>query len=85
MASSGLNVFAHNVETVERLQRIVRDPRAGYQQTLDVLKAGKDEMGKTGQKPVTKSSIMVGLGEHEDEVLPMLKTDARVHDHRLNL
>lgn len=30
LASSGLDVFAHNIETVKRLQRIVRDPRAGY-------------------------------------------------------
>lgn len=38
---SGLDVYAHNVETVERLQRRVRDPRAGYRQTLDVLRAAK--------------------------------------------
>ena len=34
---SGLDVFAQNVETVKRLTHPVRDPRAGYQQTLDVL------------------------------------------------
>ena len=38
---SGLDVFAHNIETVARLQRRVRDPRANYRQTLDVLKAAK--------------------------------------------
>ncbi len=38
---SGLDVFAHNVETVESLQKRVRDPRAGYRQTLNVLKAAK--------------------------------------------
>ena len=38
---SGLDVFAHNIETVESLQRRVRDPRANYRQSLDVLKAAK--------------------------------------------
>ena len=63
LARSGLDVFAHNVETVDRLQRRVRDPRAGYMQTLSVLKAAK-ECGV-----YTKSSIMLGLGETDDEVI----------------
>uniref|UniRef100_A0A383WNL3 Lipoyl synthase, chloroplastic n=1 Tax=Tetradesmus obliquus TaxID=3088 RepID=A0A383WNL3_TETOB len=63
LASSGLDVFAHNVETVERLQKRVRDPRAGYMQTLSVLRAAK-EAGV-----YTKSSIMLGLGETEDEII----------------
>ena len=37
LATSGLDVYAHNVETVERLQRFVRDPRAGYRQSLFTL------------------------------------------------
>lgn len=41
LAASGLDVFAHNVETVERLQRRVRDARAGYFQSLEVLQAAK--------------------------------------------
>lgn len=57
-------VLAHNVECIERLTATVRDPRAGYQQSLDVLKAAK-ELGSE----YTKSSIMVGLGETEEEVL----------------
>ena len=57
-------VLAHNVECIERLTSTVRDPRAGYQQSLDVLEAAK-ELGSE----YTKSSIMVGLGETEDEVL----------------
>ena len=64
VALSGLDVYAHNVETVERLQRRVRDPRAGYRQTLDVLewaKAAKPQL-------VTKTSIMLGLGESAAEV-----------------
>jgi len=63
LARSGLDVYAHNVETVERLQKRVRDPRAGYMQTLDVLKAAK-ECGV-----YTKSSIMLGLGETDDEII----------------
>ncbi|KAL4200722.1 hypothetical protein AMTRI_Chr02g212640 [Amborella trichopoda] len=61
---SGLDVFAHNIETVKRLQRLVRDPRAGYQQSLNVLKHAKT--CKEGM--ITKSSIMLGLGESDDEL-----------------
>lgn len=63
LARSGLDVYAHNVETVESLQRRVRDPRAGYLQTLEVLSAAK-QCGV-----YTKSSIMLGLGESDDEVI----------------
>jgi len=64
LALSGLDVFAHNVETVERLQKRVRDPRAGYEQSLSVLRQAK------ASKPglVTKTSIMLGLGEEDDEI-----------------
>ncbi|KAJ7526779.1 hypothetical protein O6H91_16G023000 [Diphasiastrum complanatum] len=64
VATSGLDVFAHNIETVKRLQRIVRDPRAGYDQSLGVLKNAKQMQ----QGIVTKSSIMLGLGESDEEV-----------------
>ncbi|KMZ62350.1 Lipoyl synthase (Chloroplastic) [Zostera marina] len=64
LVHSGLDVFAHNIETVKRLQRIVRDPRAGYEQSLSVLKHAKN--CKEGM--ITKSSIMLGLGESDDEV-----------------
>ncbi|BBM99814.1 lipoyl synthase [Marchantia polymorpha subsp. ruderalis] len=64
VADSGLDVFAHNIETVKRLQRIVRDPRAGYEQSMSVLKHAKGV--KEGM--VTKSSIMLGLGESDDEI-----------------
>ncbi|PNH01054.1 Lipoyl synthase, chloroplastic, partial [Tetrabaena socialis] len=63
LARSGLDVYAHNVETVARLQRRVRDPRANYLQTLDVLRAAKQA------GVYTKSSIMLGLGETDDEVI----------------
>jgi lipoic acid synthetase len=52
-------VFAHNIETVERLTPFVRDPRAKYRQTLKVLEHVKEVMPKL----VTKTSIMLGLGE----------------------
>lgn len=63
-----LAVLAHNVETVERLTPEVRDPRAGYRQSLGVLEYIK------GLRPhlLTKSSIMVGLGETEEEVFRTL-------------
>lgn len=64
LVHSGLDVFAHNIETVKRLQRIVRDPRAGYEQSLAVLNHAKQS--KEGM--ITKSSIMLGLGESDDEV-----------------
>lgn len=59
------DVIAHNVECVEGLTRKVRDPRAGYQQSLDVLKNIKT-LSSTMH---TKSSIMVGVGETTEEVL----------------
>ncbi|XP_047341591.1 lipoyl synthase, chloroplastic [Impatiens glandulifera] len=65
IVNSGLDVFAHNVETVKRLQRIVRDPRAGYEQSLSVLKHAK--IVKEGM--ITKTSIMLGLGESDDEIM----------------
>ncbi|KAJ4826186.1 Lipoyl synthase, chloroplastic [Turnera subulata] len=64
LVHSGLDVFAHNIETVSRLQRIVRDPRAGYEQSLSVLKHAK--LSKKGM--ITKSSLMLGLGESDEEL-----------------
>ncbi len=63
------DVFAQNVETVERLTRKVRDPRAGYWKTLNVLKAVKE----IDPSRYTKTSIMLGLGETDEEVLQTLK------------
>ena len=69
VVDAGPDVFAHNVETVERLQKKVRDPRAGYAQTLSVLSMIKERSPKT----YTKTSVMLGLGETDDEVLQTLK------------
>jgi lipoic acid synthetase len=67
------HVFAHNIETVERLTKGVRDPRAMYRQSLRVLEMVK-EIDSTRY---TKSSIMMGLGEERDEVIQALR-DLRV-------
>ncbi len=61
---SGLDVFAQNVETVRRLTHPVRDPRAGYEQTLGVLRGAKSHRPGV----LTKSSLMLGLGETEAEI-----------------
>lgn len=65
VALSGLDVFAHNVETVERLQWLVRDPRANYHQSIGVLVKAK----KYNPKLITKTSLMLGLGETDEEIL----------------
>jgi lipoic acid synthetase len=62
---SGIAVFAQNVETVQRLTHPVRDPRAGYRQTLDVLAHAKSYRPDV----LTKTSLMLGLGETEEELL----------------
>jgi len=61
---SGIEVFAQNIETVERLTHPVRDPRAGYLQTLAVLSAAKAHRPRL----LTKSSLMLGLGETDAEI-----------------
>lgn len=68
IVESGLDVYAHNIETVARLQYRVRDPRAGYEQSLATLRAAKEYAQSRGQEMFTKSSIMVGLGETAQEI-----------------
>jgi len=74
LARSGLDVYAHNVETVERLQKFVRDPKAGYHQSLSTLRHAKSVQPDL----YTKTSIMLGLGETDDEVIQTM------HDLRAN-
>ncbi len=69
MLASRVDVFAHNLETVERLQRRVRDVRATYARTLSVLSRALTVRPGV----VTKSSLMLGLGETEDEVLQAMR------------
>lgn len=71
VAESGLDVFAHNIETVEALTPYVRDRRATFRQSLAVLKQAKDVMGQDGI--ITKTSMMLGLGEQEHEIEDALK------------
>ncbi len=75
VVNSGLQVFAQNVETVERLTHVVRDPRAGYQQTLDVLAYAKSVRSDV----LTKSSLMLGIGETDDEVRQTMR-DLKSHN-----
>jgi len=69
VAESGLNVYAHNIECVSRLQHYVRDPRANYAQSMGVLAYVKQNFPDI----LTKSSIMVGLGETRDEVVETMR------------
>ena len=62
-------VIAHNVETVKRLQLKVRDPRANYAQSLKVL----EDVKKSSPKTYTKSALMLGLGETEEEIVQTMK------------
>jgi len=65
---AGPDVIAHNVETVERLQRPVRDPRAGYEQSLSVL-----EQVARDSDAYAKTSLMLGVGEYDHEVYRTLR------------
>ena len=63
------DVFGHNIETVRRLTRTLRDRRAGYDQTLNVLRMVKE----IDPSMRTKSSILVGMGETSEEVLETMR------------
>jgi len=65
VVDSGIEVFAQNVETVRRLTHPVRDPRAGYDQTIEVLKHAKQHRPDL----LTKTSLMLGLGERDNEIM----------------
>lgn len=69
MAKSGLDVYAHNLETVEALTPHVRDRRAGYRQSLNVLKRAKE----TVPSLITKTSVMLGLGETDDQIIQTMQ------------
>jgi len=68
VVDSGVAVFAQNIETVRRLTHPVRDPRAGYEQTLAVLAHAKRHRPEL----LTKSSLMLGLGESDEEIAATL-------------
>ncbi len=64
VANCGADVLAHNLETVRRLSPAVRDPRAGYDLSLQVLRTLKE----LAPRALTKSSLMLGMGETEQEI-----------------
>ena len=69
LATSGLDVFAHNVETVERLTPRVRDRRANYKQSMEVLRY----VDSLNTGCLTKTSLMLGLGETDDDIRQTLR------------
>ncbi len=69
VVDAGPEVFAQNVETVERLTHPVRDPRAGYRRTLEVLAVAKRHRPDL----LTKTSLMLGLGESDEEILGTMR------------
>lgn len=75
LARSGLDVYAHNLETVEALTPHVRDRRATYRQSLAVLKRVKE----TAPDLITKTSLMLGLGEQDEQIMQTLR-DLRAID-----
>ncbi|CAG8623629.1 16073_t:CDS:1, partial [Funneliformis caledonium] len=75
VASSGLDVYAHNIETVEALTPYVRDRRATFKQSLNVL----EHVKKIQPSLITKTSIMLGVGETDEEVLDAMKELRKIH------
>jgi len=75
VVDAGIEVFAQNIETVRRLTHPVRDRRAGYRQTLKVLRHAKRHRADV----LTKSSLMLGLGETDDEIRETMQ-DLRAHN-----
>ncbi|MGC9010304.1 MAG: lipoyl synthase [Sulfolobales archaeon] len=74
VVEAGPDVVAHNIETVKRLTPVVRDRRASYSQSLRVLEIVK----RINPRIITKSSILLGLGEEFDEVIEAMKDLRRV-------
>ena len=81
VVDSGLQVFAQNVETVRRLTHPVRDARASYEQTLAVLAHAKRHRPDV----LTKSSLMLGLGEGDTEVIEVMEDLRAAHVDILTL
>jgi lipoic acid synthetase len=75
VVEAGPDVFAHNVEVPRRLTPVIRDARCSYDRSLEVLRHAKER----APDRLTKSSIMVGIGESDDEVLEALADLRRAH------
>ena len=69
VVAAGLDVFAHNVEVVRRITPDIRDRRCSYDRSLDVLATAK----RAAPTRMTKSSIMVGVGETDGEIVETLR------------
>ncbi|ODV78395.1 Lipoic acid synthetase [Suhomyces tanzawaensis NRRL Y-17324] len=69
LAKSGLDVYAHNLETVEALTPHIRDRRATYRQSLGILSRAKEAQPSL----VTKTSIMLGFGENDEQIMQTLR------------
>lgn len=72
---AGPEVIAHNVETVPRLSPLVRDHRASFERSVDVLRTVKE----IDPSVLTKSSLMLGLGEEREEVIRTLRSLREAH------
>jgi lipoic acid synthetase len=81
LTDAPLDVFAHNVECVPRLDTLVRDPRASFAQSVHVLLRAKELRDDVW----TKSSIMVGLGETDSEVVDAMRQLREAHVDMLTL
>ena len=81
VVTSGLDVYAQNIETVERLTHVVRDPRAGYAQTLAVLGLARE----IAPEVLVKTSLMLGLGETDAEIIATMKDLRAIDVHILTL
>jgi lipoic acid synthetase len=72
------DVFAHNLEVTRALTKQIRDPRCSYDRSLDVLRHAKEH----APERLTKSSLMVGLGERDEEILEAMRD---LHDARVDI
>jgi len=81
VVDSGLEVFAQNVETVKRLTHPVRDARASYEQSIEVLRSAKRHLPSI----LTKTSLMLGLGESDAEIRETLQDLRAAHVDLLTL
>ena len=78
------DVFNHNIETAERFYRRIR-PKGDYRKALDLLDRAKDvwsQLHPAAEPLVTKSGIIVGMGETNDDVLQTMRD---LRDHRVDI
>jgi len=69
LMAAGPDVLAHNVEVVDRLQRKIRDPRCSFERSLRTLADARRALPRA----ITKSSLMLGLGETRDEIIESME------------